>query len=205
MWRHAMWRLLMLFAVVLSSGCALMTAEPERSSSSPVVDHPEQKWQSRAASLGYLKRFTLEARIAIKGEGWGGNLRWAQQGNSLDLLVSGPLGVGGLRAVGTLQRARIKTSNEDFWTDDPEATFRERIGWSLPLHDIRYWVLGIPNPNTPELHTLDEQGRLRQLRQQGWTIDYPEYQAADYIELPRLLILRGPRVEARVVIDDWKL
>lgn len=202
-----MWRLLLLAGVVLASGCALLPTESasEVDHAEARADNPELSWRNRAAALTYLKRFTLEARLAVKGEGWGGNLRWTQNAEVIDLVVSGPLGVGALRAMGTLSRARIKSGSEDFWTDNPEATFRERIGWSLPLKDIRYWVLGVPTPGVPETHEIDAKGRLLRLHQQGWVIEYPEYQSAEYIELPRLMIVRGPRVEARVVIDDWKL
>lgn len=190
--------------LLVLSACALFPAQQEL----PTADNTpanELQWRRRAASLLYLKRFTLDARLAVKGRGWSGNLHWVQEGESVNLVVSGPLGVGGLRATGTLNQAFVETNGEKFWTADPEATFKERIGWSLPLRRIRYWALGVPQPEEPEEHTLDAQGRLLTLKQAGWEIQYPEYQTATYVELPRLIVIKSADVEARVVIDGWQL
>lgn len=193
-----------LLVLALLQGCAMVPLQQKLPAADATPDN-ELQWKRRAASLLYLKTFTLDARLAVKGEGGGGNLHWVQEGENINLTVSGPLGMGGLRASGTLAQALIETNGEKFWTADPEATFKERIGWNLPLRKIRYWVLGVPQPDEPEEHSLDTQGRLLTLKQGGWEIQYPEYQAVTYVELPRFILLKSADVEARVVIDGWQL
>ncbi len=189
--------------LAFASGCVLV---PPASTPPPTVqpvDNPAAAWRDRQAALNYIKAWTVQARMAAEGRGWSGSLWWQQQGEYLDLRVSGPLGVGGVRARGTLSRVEVQTGNERFSTDDPEAVFRERVGWPLPVRGLRWWALGLPDPLTRARTELDPRGRLSRLEQHGWRVDYPEYQSASSVEVPRRLLLTNGEISIRVVIDSW--
>ncbi len=186
------------------SGCALV---PPASTPSPKVEpvaDPQAAWRDRQAALHYIKAWTVPARMAAEGRGWSGSLWWQQQGEYLDMRVNGPLGVGGVRARGTLSRVEVETGSEKFSTDNPEAVFRERVGWTLPVRGLRWWALGLPDPRAHARTELDSRGRLSRLEQLGWRIDYPEYQSASSVEVPRRMLLTNGEVSVRVVIDSWK-
>ncbi len=189
---------------LLVSACALFPPADAPAPAVRAVDNPEAAWRERDAALRLMQRWTVQARMAAEGRGWSGSLRWQQQGEYLDLHVSGPLGVGGLRARGTLSRVQVETNTESFSTDNPEAVFRERVGWPLPVRGLRWWALGLPDPKTTARTVLDPAGRLARLEQHGWRVDYPEYQSASAGELPRRILLTNGEVSIRVVIDSWK-
>lgn len=202
--RKPAWQLAAVLLALQLGGCAMLVRTPE---SAPVAtgDSAEARWQQHYRQLAAISQFQLEARMAVKGVGWSGNLRWQQNGKQIKLVVTGPLGVGGLRATGTIDRAYVETGQEAFWTDDPEATFLARAGWQLPIRYLRYWALGMPAPSIAEQHTLDAQGRLVTLQQAGWEVRYASYQPQGQLALPSALVLTGVEAQIRVVIDRWQL
>ena len=52
------------------------------------------------------------------------------------------------------------------------AQLQDRLGFELPLDNLRYWLLGIPDPSTPFELTRNAQDRAAHLSQAGWNIDY---------------------------------
>ena len=185
-----------------ATGCALLPPAGPPTRVEPVAD-PEAAWRDRQAALHFIKTWTVQARMAAEGRGWAGSLWWRQQGEYLDLRVNGPLGVGGVHARGTLSRVEVESGGEKFSTDDPEQVFRERVGWTLPVRGLRWWALGLPDPRTSARTQLDPRGRLARLEQSGWRVDYPEYQNAASVEVPRRMVLTNGEISIRVVIDSW--
>jgi outer membrane biogenesis lipoprotein LolB len=78
------------------------------------------------------------------------------------------------------------------------------LKWALPVAGARFWILGLPIPGHKVTQlSLDEQGRLSDLAQDGWRISVLEYQAVAGIDLPRRLFLLGDTLKLRLVITDW--
>ena len=90
---------------------------------------------------------------------------------------------------------------------DAESLLQQQMGWRLPLHNLRYWVRGIPVPATHKMPQLafDETGRLARLRQAHWEISYPAYRQTNGLELPRKVFLENSEFNVRLVIDNWGL
>ena len=80
-----------LFLTALLAGCA--TVQPP---AAPAVD-----WEDRLASAGGLTdwRMTGRVAVAVAGDGGSAGVDWRQAGASSDVALTGPLGVGSLRAV----------------------------------------------------------------------------------------------------------
>ncbi|HEX7046636.1 MAG TPA: lipoprotein insertase outer membrane protein LolB [Gammaproteobacteria bacterium] len=177
----------------------------------PRVDGPAdlQAWEVRRADLQGLENWRLEGRVAIAvdDDGWNANLDWIQSGEHLEVNFSGPLGVGSARIAGTPERLEVHTTDgEHFITDDPETDLYWRLGWTAPLERMRYWVLGLPGPGGNPVLEIDGAGRLMQLSQGTWTVEYADYLVTDTGRvLPRKIEMRREGVRIRLVAGEWSV
>jgi outer membrane lipoprotein LolB len=97
----------------------------------------------------------------------------------------------------------VRTKDGALRTSDPEAYMQQQLGWSLPIAGLRWWVLGIPAPGSAPRVQIDEQGRALSLDQDGWHIDYSEYQTFGERPVPRKIELASAERGFRLVIDQW--
>ena len=81
----------------------------------------------------------------------------------------------------------------------------ERLGFELPLDNLRFWLLGIPNPAAPFDLTRNAQDRVQHLAQAGWSIDYDQYRPAGGDVLPARVVLSRADARVRIVVDRWQI
>lgn len=165
----------------------------------------DANWSRRARQLQRVQDFSLQARVASGGVlGVSGDLDWRQRGEDFNLRFAGPFGIGALEISGNERDVEIRTRKNTYHTDDPEAFLRSKLGWTLPVLGLRYWVLGLPSPHSDADLILDAQGRARELTQDGWTLRYDDYQEVNGLELPRRFELAAGRTRFKVLIDRWR-
>ncbi|MEM7401702.1 MAG: lipoprotein insertase outer membrane protein LolB, partial [Pseudomonadota bacterium] len=136
-------------------------------------------WEAHQATIKSLQTWELKGRVAGKSqnEGFRAGVTWKQQPTKFTIDLHGPLG----RKVAVITKqqgnVQLKTSKgEHFEANDPEELMQTLFGYSLPVNGLQHWLLGVPDPN--QVHAeliIDEQGRLIQLNQAGWSIDYKRY------------------------------
>src|SRR5210317_1579525 len=124
----------------------------------------------------------------------------------LDFRFRGPFGFGGFRIHGDLDRLRIKTtSGEELLMTDPEAEMRDRFGWSLPVYSMRFWIVGVSDPGMTADETVDDDGMLLELSQNGWDVSFDGYRVEDGLLLPKKIVMESGDVRIRVVADRWQI
>lgn len=188
-------RALICAGVTLLSACVAIKPAPE---------HARVSWDQRSAQLDQITRFSLQARISASGPTPGkANLTWRQRPQDFDLRLSGPFGVGGIGIAGDEHRVDVRSKDQHFVTDDPEAYLQSQLGWTLPLARLRWWVLGLPAPQSMAQLQFDPEHRVAALVQDGWRLSYEEYQLAGHFDLPRKIALARDDLKLRVVIDAW--
>ncbi len=190
---------LLVFLLILG-GCA--TTQP------PAPKPSGETWASRRDALLELSAWQAQGRIALNAgkDGWSGNFIWKQDGDDLDFRFNGPLGIGGFRIFGDDNRLRVETSDgERFDLNDPETDLRERYGWSIPLYSMRYWMLGVPDPQAQSSETLDDAQELIALEQRGWRIGYEGYGDTEGTVLPHKLTMEGEGLRIKVIAERWEL
>jgi len=188
----------------LLPGCALMGGDKSSGTATEATQSAQSAWEARRAELTALDHWLMQARVASgRLIGGSGNLRWRQSGERFDLRVAGPLGASGFQASGHLGEVEIRTRDGSIVTHDPETWLEEKIGWSVPLQQLRYWAIGIPYPSSPAKLHYDAQGRLESLEQDGWLLHYSEYGFFQQHELPRRFTLENGDRHFRVIVDDW--
>lgn len=191
------------FVIALLGGCAIIH-EPAPSEAGVANS---KAWQVRQNTLDNFSNWSLQGRVAT-GQllGWTGNLSWRERAPKFDVRLAGPLGAGGMRAHGTLDHVVIDTDDgKHFETSDPDALVKKALGWSFPLEPLSYWAKGLPAPGDYERISVDGQGRLRSLTQDGWTVSYLDYStpAGAPAPLPKRVVLDNGDTRIRLVVDRW--
>lgn len=169
---------------------------------------PATPWSERRAALQAVEKFQVNGQLAVAtpSEGFSANLHWQQQGVGSDLLLRGPLGVGGARLNFDGEVLRVTNSQgTQLEGVSAEAELVRVLGFEPPLTSLRYWLLGTPDPASVATETLDDKQRLAQLQQGEWQVDYGEYQQAAGLWLPRRLALHRGEVNVKLQLSNWQL
>ncbi len=160
-------------------------------------------WERRLAELQHAAAWQLDGRaaVAVGTQGWQASLNWRQRGAEAELHLAGPLGVGALVLKATAQGISLNGAPP---SDTVVAELQERLGFELPLDDLRFWLLGVPHPDVAFDLERNDQDRAQQLTQDGWTLDYDRYVPANGDLLPARVVLNREGVRVRIVIDQWE-
>jgi outer membrane lipoprotein LolB len=175
--------------VLLLSACAALPKVPD--------GHYSQKARSH---LYDIKEWHLEGRLAITSQkdSWSANIDWNHLPNSETIKLSGPLGQGAVvieLVNGTVKIDRgggnVQTSNQ------PEQFINQQLGMFVPLQSLRYWAVGLPEPE------LDFQGTADGFVQDGWLIAYKDMQRTGIETMPRKMAVSNENVKLKLMIDQW--
>ena len=184
--------------LALASGCSALPPPA-----------PADDWPVRRAALQALDWWTLDGRIAVAvgDDGFSGGLDWSQAGERAEIAFSGPLGGGAFDVEVEGDRLTLRAGGETLSGDDARTYIAERFGreGSLPIREMRYWLVGVPAPGAPHKETLSGERRLASLAQSGWQVRYDRYQAAGLHALPARIEMTTQGVRLRVAISHWSL
>ncbi|AWN14508.1 lipoprotein insertase outer membrane protein LolB [Salinisphaera sp. LB1] len=192
-----------MLGIALLGGCAII----HKPAPSEAGVANAKAWQARQNTLDHFSDWSLQGRVAT-GQllGWTGNLSWRERAPKFNVRLAGPLGAGGMRAKGTLNHVVIDTDDgKHFETSDPDALVKKALGWSFPLKPLSYWAKGMPAPGDYQRISVDAQGRLRSLTQDGWTVSYLDYTtpAGAPVPLPKRVVLDNGDTRIRLIVDRW--
>jgi outer membrane lipoprotein LolB len=178
-----------LWLALVLGGCATTAPVP----SEPVGAQISTNW-------------TLQGRIGIQTDeqSLSGSLRWQHREQSDELLLTSPLGQGVARIRVGAEGAVLDMPNQPArHAADVESLTREALGYSLPVAGLVWWVQAQPAPDRTFETRRDTAGRLAQLKQDGWVINY-QY-AADTSVRPRKLVVVRDGMEIRLIADSWSV
>lgn len=150
--------------------------------------------------------FELAGRIAVRyrDDAGSGNVAWRHGARSDEMLLTSPLGQGIARIVRAGDEVALTTQDgREFRAADAESLTEQVLGFRLPLVGLADWVRGraAPAPAPAPLHQRnDAEGRLAELEQSGWRIEYQAYDGAR----PQRLRLTFPGLELRLAVSEWK-
>ena len=160
-------------------------------------------WDQRVFALQKSSAWQLNGRaaVAVGTQGWQASLTWHQAGPAAQVHLAGPLGVGAI----TLEKTPDGLSlNGAPPSDAVVAQVQDRLGFALPLDELRYWLLGVPEPKSVFELVRNDQDRAKQLVQADWTVDYDRYMAVGGDLLPAHLVLSRAGVRVRIAVDHWE-
>jgi outer membrane lipoprotein LolB len=183
-----MGRLTAVLLLALTAGCATMSPPLPAEAVPPL----SANW-------------TLQGRIGVQAgeESLSGQIHWQHSVETDEVLLTSPLGQGVARIVRDADGVALEVPNQPTRrAPDAESLTREALGYTLPVAGLAWWVQARPDPDSPFEATRDDAGRLAQLNQHGWVIDYLQY-AAD--GRPRRLAVAREGLQIRLVADSWQV
>jgi outer membrane lipoprotein LolB len=179
------------FVVLLLSACASVSKLPTGLYS-----------QSERHYLYDIRRWNLDGRVAITSskDSWSAHIEWNHRPNSEAIKLSGPLGQGAIvieLADGIVKIDRgngnIQTSNQ------PEQFINQQLGLFVPLQSLRYWAVGLPEPDQDFQETVDG------FVQDEWLIAYKEQQKTNIGAMPHKMSVSNEQVKLKLIVDQWEL
>lgn len=189
-----------LAVLALLAGCRTL---PPAVVTGPGADAP---WPQQRAALETVDHYSLNGRVAVaaNGQGFTAGLRYAQQPKRADLSLDGPLGIGGLR-IGLVGTDLEVTNSRGQKLDGPAAReeIEMRLGFELPLDELRWWLLGLPAPGKSELETAPESGEIRGFVQNGWHVAIETRAPALGFSLPKRLTAERGGTKMKLLVEKW--
>lgn len=157
-----------------------------------------------AGTLAAESGWAFIGRIGVQSaeQSLSGQLHWQHQADRDELLMLTPLGQGAGRIVRDAEGVTLELPGQPMQrASDAEALTRALLGYALPVSGLAWWIQARPDPSTAFEADRDAAGRLLQLRQSGWVIDYLQYTENGR---PRRLVLAREGLQIRLVADSWQ-
>jgi len=140
-----------------------------------------------------------------KNKAWTAQVNWQQRGSdTYQIRLFGPLGSGTVMIEKKGGVIHFQDGKKSSTSSNAEQLLAEQTGVRLPVSNLYYWVRGLPAPGGVQAEKRAT-GKLLQLRQSGFTIDYPEYTKVGNTQLPSIIRLQGNGVYMKLVIKRWKI
>ena len=200
-----------LLAAVLLLALGACKSLPQRSS----MQGAKLNQQQRTDILSACAKFDLRGKLAISqfsvngSDGGNGRFQWHQENEVLDFHLSAPLSNQTWRLQG-LPGAYTLTDSKGIASQNASAEqlIENASGWSLPVSELRYWVLGLPTgyvSNASIARYAD--GTLKQFTERGWQVDYQSYTDAEPrlpIKIKAVLSEFGKtRASVKIIVHEW--
>lgn len=185
-------------AALLLAGCATQLPQDESG-------RQPGGWDAQEDQVEAFDTWTLVGKAGLRtpDENTSANLDWNQHPHYFRMLISGPFGGG--RNVLEGREGRFSLSNNDgrFEAETPEALMEEQLGWALPVSAMPDWVRGLPGDDGNYQMETDEFGFPSHLEQDGWEIDYREWEQYSGLWLPRRLVMNYNDIRITLVVNEW--
>ncbi|MCD9033783.1 lipoprotein insertase outer membrane protein LolB [Luteimonas sp. Y-2-2-4F] len=207
----------LLLAGALLAGCATTRPGPAPAAvalAGPALAAATARLQAREAALHAQPALAFSGRVALsKGrEGGNGRIEWSQRGADYAVTLSAPVTRQSWSLTGGPSGARIDgLEGGPRQGADVGLLLHEATGLEIPVAAMAAWAAGARADGArfgeAEI-AFDAEGRLAQLRQDGWTIDYLGWQpetAGGAPALPVRLDARRDDARVRLIVDDWRL
>lgn len=187
-------------AVVALAGCASVKPQgPSTSNAATAV--------TAQTSRAYHGRFAVQY-VDQNGQQRNayGNFDWQEAGDTVTLQLRNPLGQTLAIVTSSPASASLELPNRQPLTADNVSTLMQNaLGFALPVEGLRYWLQPSPAPTSKAKTEQDPQdpSHLKEIRQDGWTIDYLAYADAPATGLKRVNLSREePPLDIKLVLDQ---
>ncbi|MBV8629232.1 MAG: lipoprotein localization protein LolB [Paraburkholderia sp.] len=186
-------------ALVTLAGCASVKPEgPSTSNAATVVTAQTSRQYHGRFAVQYVDQ-NGQQRNAY------GNFQWQENGDTVSLELRNPLGQTLAIVTSSMSSATLELPNRQPLTADNVSTLMQNaLGFALPVEGLRYWLQPSAAPTSRAKTETDPQNdRLKQIQQDGWTIDYVSYADAPATGVKRLNLSRdNPPLDIKLVLDQ---
>lgn len=165
-------------------------------------------WQQHSQQLNGMDNWRLQGRISIKDsvQTVQANIDWEQKGSNTVIQIYSAFGLGSHELHYGFEGAQLRDpEGKIYHADSIQELMQDKLGWSTPpMFD--YWLRGLPGPESqPDNTVFDQHGRLAELGQEQWRIEYLSYGLSGGINLPTKMRLHHPTPATIVIaVHNWE-
>lgn len=189
---------------LLLSACATL---PEKA----ITDESHQLWQQHQQQLRPLLSWHIRGRVAlfVNNEVYNLGMSWSRNDQHHSIKLEAALGQGVILLKKTPVHAELTTIEGETYTGtNAQQLLQQVTQLTLPVEGLQSWIKGLALENSSFVPDIDAEGRLITLQQDGWQINYFDYQRTDFsagqqYELPHKLYLKRDNLALKIVIDQW--
>jgi outer membrane lipoprotein LolB len=187
-------------AVVALAGCASVKPQgPSTSNAATAV--------TAQTTRAYQGRFAIQYNDQNgQQRNAYGNFTWQETGDTVTLQLRNPLGQTLAIVTSSSASATLELPNRQPLTADNVSTLMQNaLGFVLPVEGLRYWLQPSPAPTSRAKTEKDPEqpSRLKQITQDGWTIDYLAYAEPPATGVKRVNLSRSePPLDIKLVLDQ---
>lgn len=159
---------------------------------------------AREAVLAEQPNWTMAGRLSVSADGEGGNgrIEWRQRGDDFEIRLSAPVTRKSWRLLSVDGQATLEGLEGGTRAGaDAQTLLLEATGWRLPLSALGAWARGA-RARGPATVEFTPEGLPALIVQQGWQVEYREWDAADPAR-PRRVFARQGESTVRLVVDSW--
>ena len=84
------------------------------------------------------------------------------------------------------------------------AELERRLGFVLPLDELRWWLLGVPAPGAAELNQDAVSGEIHDFTQHGWHVSIGTRAPALGFALPQRLTAERAGARMKLLVEHWQ-
>ena len=168
--------------------------------------------RAREHLLAKTDHWVLQGKIGVSGQingkkdGGSGTLTWTQNGESYEFVVRGPVGSKSFKLTVTPEGATLEgLEGGPQRSPDVESLVQNTLGWQVPFHDLRAWVLGTRADSGPAELKFGDDGLPMSLTQDGWTVTYPGWDSKREPALPTKVFASNPTNSVRLSVESWTI
>ncbi len=194
--------LTLLVLIITLAGCATTKA--------PVTTKPltAEETKQRETLLANLQNWQLSGKVAaISAQDSGSaSIDWTQRGPRYHISLMGPLGSHAVKLQGQPGLVTMDTADgKHASAPNAETLLAQQMGWRLPVSNLNYWIRGLPVPTLPQNSAYDASHRLTRLVQDGWNIQYINYQNVGSIDLPERININSNSLKVKIIVYKWTI
>jgi outer membrane lipoprotein LolB len=162
---------------------------------------------AREQALAHADHWVLQGRLGVSDgkDGGSGNFSWTQNGDKYEFVLRAPITGKSFRLSGDPAGALLEGLDPGpLRGPDAEALMRKALGWEVPLRDLRAWVLGLRADSGPAELSFGADRLPSLLQQDGWAVDYREWDATREPPLPKKVYAEKLPYKVKLSIESWQ-
>mgnify|MGYP000851843535 FL=1 len=153
-----------------------------------------------------IQRWEMSGKLGYRtaDDGGSASFDWQQAPRYGEIRFSGPLGFGSAALTWQPGMARLETAQGEWQARTPGELAWHLTGFWLPVSALEYWSRGLVWPGAPARSEENDDGRLSQLSQLGWDLEFDRYEAVGRVALPHRIKARQGADSFTLLIREWQ-
>lgn len=159
-----------------------------------IYTHPE--WVAHLSLIGVTEQEKFKTRII-----------WQQRHDGYQIKLRDFIGRTVALIEGSAEKVVVKTSKGERYEDqNAETLIYGLFGLRIPVAGMRYWLRGVPQPETEYIDLLlRADGLAENMRQAGWLLSYQNYANQTPVRLPTHAVFEYDDLALTVKVARWEL